>query len=207
VRRTGGIEAVVIGVSTGGPNALNEVIPALPADLGVPVLIVQHMPPLFTQILAERLDSRSPLAVCEAAHGAPVTAGSVWVAPGGHHMLVRRDASGVHLAVTDDPPENSCRPAVDPLFRTASDAYEGRVLAVVLTGMGHDGLHGCQYVVEAGGAVLAQDEKTSVVWGMPGYVTRAGLADAVLPIGQVAGAIVDRLGAPAVRTAPGRTFN
>jgi two-component system chemotaxis response regulator CheB len=204
VRRRAAIDAVLIGVSTGGPNALNEVIPALPADLGVPVLIVQHMPPLFTKILAERLDSRAALDVHEAVDGDLVTAGGVWLAPGGHHMVVRRDTLGVHVAINDDPPENSCRPAVDPLFRTATDAYEGKVLAVILTGMGHDGMHGCEHVAGAGGQILAQDEATSVVWGMPGYVARAGLAEAVLPIGDMAGAIAGRVGSGAARAALGR---
>jgi two-component system chemotaxis response regulator CheB len=205
VRRAGPVEAVVIGVSTGGPNALAELIPALPADLGVPVLIVQHMPPLFTKILADRLENRSALHVCEAAEGDLVKAGGVWLAPGGHHMLVRRGAGGVHVAITDDEPENSCRPAVDPLFRSASDAYDGRVLAVILTGMGHDGLHGCEHVAEAGGAIIVQDQASSVVWGMPGYVARAGLADAVLPLGEVAGAITSRVRPRAVRAATRET--
>jgi two-component system chemotaxis response regulator CheB len=201
VRPTGIVSAVAIGVSTGGPNALNDVIPGLPASLPAPVLIVQHMPPVFTKILAERLDTRSALTVVEAADGDLVAPGGVWIAPGGQHMVLRREGGQVRIAITDDPPENSCRPAVDPLFRAAAEAYDGRVLAVVLTGMGQDGLRGTERLRDAGARVLAQDEATSVVWGMPGFVARNGLADDVLPLDEIGPEIVRLVtgGRPAMR--------
>lgn len=191
----GRVDVVAIGVSTGGPNALAEVLPALPADLRVPVVVVQHMPPLFTKLLAERLDGKSAIDVHEGASGDVLRPGGAWIAPGGMHMLVERRGTSVRLRLTEDPPENSCRPAVDPLFRTVAAAYGGNCLAVVLTGMGQDGLVGSQDVVAAGGQVIAQDEETSVVWGMPGYVAGSGLADAVVPLGAVAGEIVRRVSA------------
>jgi two-component system chemotaxis response regulator CheB len=186
----GGVAVVAIGVSTGGPNALSEVIPALPGDLPVPVLIVQHMPALFTQILADRLNGRSALTVAEGAEGAVVEPGGVWIAPGGHHMVVRRDGPRVRIAITDDPPENSCRPSVDPLLRSVGRVYGRQALTVIMTGMGQDGLRGIEALRAAGASVLAQDEATSVVWGMPGIVTRNGLADEVLPLAQIAPEIV-----------------
>jgi len=190
---TGRVEAVLIGVSTGGPNALAEVIPSLPADLPVPVLIVQHMPPIFTRLLAERLDAQSAVRVAEGSDRAKVEPGEVWLAPGDYHMEAVRDGAAVRLRLQQGPPENSCRPAVDVLFRSAAAAYGAGVLAVVLTGMGQDGLRGCEAVREAGGQVYAQDEATSVVWGMPGFVARAGLADRVLPLGEVGPTIVARV--------------
>jgi two-component system chemotaxis response regulator CheB len=188
------VQAVVIGVSTGGPSALAELIPSLPADLGVPVLVCQHMPPVFTRLLAERLDARSALHVQEAADGDQVRAGGVWIAPGGLHMVVRRTPGGAHvIGTTNEAPENSCRPAVDPLMRSAVASYGTGVLAVILTGMGQDGLRGCEAVVEAGGRVLVQDEASSVVWGMPGYVAKAGLADHTLPLDQLTVEITRRV--------------
>lgn len=189
------VDAVVIGISTGGPSALAELVPALPADLATPVLIVQHMPPVFTRMLAERLDARSAVRVVEATEGEPVLAGSVYLAPGGRHLgVVRRAAGGpVHVHLNDGPLENSCRPAVDVLFRSATDAWGSHLLGVILTGMGQDGLRGSEAVVDAGGTVIAQDEATSVVWGMPGFVSRHGLADAVLPLHQVPAAITQRI--------------
>lgn len=187
---------VAIGVSTGGPNALAELIPALPGDLPVPVVIVQHMPPMFTRLLAERLDAQSALTVREAEDGMRIEPGTVTIAQGDHHMVLARDAAGVRVVLNQEPPENSCRPAVDPLFRSVTALYGPRVLAVVLTGMGQDGLHGCQHVRDAGGRVLAQDEASSVVWGMPGYVVRAGLADSVLPLSSMAAAITRRVSEP-----------
>lgn len=187
----GPVEVVVIGVSTGGPNALAEVVPLLPRDLPVPVLIVQHMPPNFTRMLAERLDGRSPLTVAEGVHGAAVAPGQVWIAPGDKHMEVRSGGAGVQLALHHGPPENSCRPAADVLFRSATATYGG-VLGVVLTGMGRDGLRGAEAIRAAGGQVLAQDEQSSVVWGMPGAVAAAGLVDAIVPLSEVPGEIVRR---------------
>lgn len=191
---SGPISAVLIGVSTGGPNALSEVIPALPADLGVPILIVQHMPPMFTSMLAKRLDGESSLGVVEAYDGLPVEPGRVYLAQGGKHLELARRGTETVLSLTEGPEENSCRPAVDVLFRTAASAYGAGVLAVVLTGMGEDGLRGSRAIVDAGGVVLAQDEATSVVWGMPGAVVHAGLATQQLPIGQVAAEIARRVG-------------
>lgn len=186
--------ALVIGVSTGGPSALAELVPHLPGDLGIPVLICQHMPPVFTRLLAERLDAKSALHVQEGADGDQVRAGGVWIAPGGLHMVVRRTPGGTAVLRTNtDPPENSCRPAVDPLLRSAVDTFGSGVLAVILTGMGHDGLHGCELVAEAGGRILVQDEASSVVWGMPGYVARAGLADRALPLDELAVEITRRV--------------
>mgnify|MGYP001806863176 CR=1 FL=1 len=194
-----GVEVVVVGVSTGGPNALAEVLPALPADLPVPVLVVQHMPPVFTQLLAKRLDSACKVRVYEGSPAARPTPGTVWVAPGDHHMTVTRDHTGPRVHLNQAPPENSCRPAADVLFRSAAAAYGPGVLAVVLTGMGQDGLRGCEVIAESGGQILAQDEATSVVWGMPGFVARAGLADRVLPLPVIAHEIVRRVQATRLR--------
>lgn len=187
------IDLVVIGVSTGGPNALAQVIHQLPADLPVPVLIVQHMPPMFTKMLAERLGTKSALTVEEASAGVIAKASQVWIAPGGHHLTVSRSGGEFRLAITDDPPENSCRPSADVLFRSAAEAGGGSTLAVVLTGMGEDGLSGCRLIHQAGGQIIVQDKASSVVWGMPGAVFKAGLADKQLPLTEVAGEIVSRL--------------
>jgi two-component system chemotaxis response regulator CheB len=184
------VEVVTIGVSTGGPNALAAVMAALPADLRVPIVVVQHMPPMFTKLLADRLSAGSPLTIREAAGGETLAPGEVWIAPGDHHMAVTRTPAGVKLKLDQGPPENSCRPAVDVLFRSVAETYGPSAVAVVLTGMGQDGLIGASWIKERGGTVLAQDEPSSVVWGMPGYVVRAGLADRVLPLGEVARTIV-----------------
>jgi two-component system chemotaxis response regulator CheB len=191
--RSGQIEAVVIGVSTGGPNALAEIFGAFPADLPVPILIVQHMPPMFTRLLAERLTANSKVPVEEAASGVAVRPGRALIAPGNYHMVVVRDGLQVRALLHQDPPENSCRPAADPLFRTAAQVYGSGLLAVVLTGMGQDGLRGCEAVRAAGGQIVVQDEATSVVWGMPGFVAGAGLADRVLPLPMIANEIVKRV--------------
>ncbi|HTV02368.1 MAG TPA: chemotaxis response regulator protein-glutamate methylesterase, partial [Luteitalea sp.] len=193
VTATGAPAVLAIGVSTGGPNALAELIPALPATFAVPVVVVQHMPPMFTRLLAERLHAQSALVVREASDGLALAPGTVTIAPGDYHMVVAREGHRAIVRLTQDPPENSCRPAVDPLFRSVVAAYGSRVLAVVLTGMGQDGLRGAELVHEAGGRVLVQDEATSVVWGMPGFVARAGLADRVLPLPELAAEIVRRV--------------
>lgn len=185
---------VVIGVSTGGPNALAEVIGALPGPLAVPVVIVQHMPPVFTRLLSERLDATCKVSVVEAQDGMELLPGRIHLAQGGSHLVLRRRAASLRLALDDGPPEQSCKPAVDVLFRSAAELYGDAVLAVVLTGMGRDGLAGSQAVVAAGGTVLAQDEASSVVWGMPGFVARAGLATQVLPLKDVAITLVRRAG-------------
>lgn len=185
-------DAVVIGVSTGGPNALAELLPALPKDLDVPVLIVQHMPPMFTRMLAERLHQQSALSVVEAQTNMVLEPGTVYIAPGDFHMTVSRRGNVVATVLNQDPQENSCRPAVDVLFRSAAAVFGERLLAVVLTGMGQDGLRGAEEVRRSGGRVLAQDQATSVVWGMPGFVAEAGLAEAVLPLPKIAGEITRR---------------
>src|SRR3954452_379790 len=180
---------LVIGSSTGGPEALARVLPALPSSPPVPVLLVQHMPPVFPRQFAQRLDRLCGLRVVEAVDGTLLQPGTVHLAPGDRHLVVRTTARGPQTALTQDPPENFCRPAVDPLFRSAVAAYDGAVLGVVLTGMGSDGRIGAGIIRDAGGTVLAQDQATSVVWGMPGAVTQAGYADEVLPLDRVAEAI------------------
>jgi two-component system chemotaxis response regulator CheB len=182
----GAIDLVVIGVSTGGPDALAHFLPMLPADLPVPVAIVQHMPPVFTAMLAKRLDAVSSLSIKEAEHGEFLRKGTVYIAPGGKHLELEGTRLGPKATLNEKPPENSCRPAVDVLFRTATSATAGHLLAVVLTGMGQDGLVGARAVRNAGGTVLAQDEASSVVWGMPGFVARDGTARAVLPLNAIA---------------------
>jgi two-component system chemotaxis response regulator CheB len=184
---------LVIGSSTGGPEALVRVLPALPASLPVPVLLVQHMPPVFTRQFAQRLDRLCPLNVVEAVDGSRLAPGTVHLAPGDHHLVVRAGRNGHETALNQGPPENFCRPAVDPLFRSAVAAYDGAVLGVVLTGMGSDGRNGAGEIRAAGGAVVVQDQATSVVWGMPGAVTQAGFADEILPLSAVADAILRRL--------------
>jgi len=186
-------QVVAIGTSTGGPNALAEVFRRLPADFPVPLVVVQHMPPMFTRLLAERLTAHSPLRVQEASSGNLLPAANAWIAPGDHHLMVLRDGAQVRLLVHQDPPENSCRPSVDVLLRSVAQTFGPRALAVILTGMGQDGLRGCEAIREAGGQIIAQDEATSVVWGMPGYVARAGLADRVLPLPLIAEEIVRRV--------------
>jgi two-component system chemotaxis response regulator CheB len=184
---------LVIGSSTGGPEALARVLPALPASLPVPVLLVQHMPPVFTRQFAQRLDRLSALRVVEAVDGTPLRPGTVHLAPGDHHLTVRGSGRGATTTLSQDPPENFCRPAVDPLFRSAVTAYDGAVLSVVLTGMGSDGRAGASAIRDAGGTVVVQDQATSVVWGMPGAVATAGLADEVLPLDRIAEAITRHL--------------
>jgi two-component system chemotaxis response regulator CheB len=187
------VDAVVIAVSTGGPNALSELMPALPANLPVPVFIVQHMPTFFTQALARRLDQISALAVTECTAPSPVSAGEVWLAQGGAHLVVQRRDDVIWVAPDDAEPENFCRPAADVLFRTAVAAFSGRLLGVVLTGMGHDGLAGCREIRAAGGQVIVQDKASSVVWGMPASVADAGLAERTLPLPDIAPEIVRRV--------------
>jgi two-component system chemotaxis response regulator CheB len=184
------IDVVAIGVSTGGPNALAELLPALPKSLPVPVLLVQHMPAMFTRLLAGRLNRRSELEVAEGIDGAVVQPGEAWIAPGDYHMRVLGDRDSVRIGLSQAPAENSCRPAVDVLFRSVAEVYGGAVLSVVLTGMGQDGLRGCERIVEADGRVIAQDQATSVVWGMPRAVVDAGLADCVLPLDRIASEVV-----------------
>lgn len=193
IRPAGAIEMLVIGVSTGGPNALAEVVPHFAKDIGVPVLIVQHMPPMFTKLLAERLAALCPLNCKEAVSGEEIGPGDLRLAPGNFHMTVTRKEKRFYTHLNQDPPENSCRPAVDVLFRHAASSTQGKVLGVVLTGMGQDGLRGCEAIRSEGGGIIAQDEATSVVWGMPGAVCQAGLADAILPLGEIGPEIMRRM--------------
>jgi len=189
---------VAIGSSTGGPQALAELVARLP-PLAVPVVVVQHMPAGFTAMLAEHLDRLGPLRCAEAREGEPLSPGRIFLAPGERHLLLQAVAEGApRLRLTTDPPENFCRPAVDPMLRSAVAACGGRVLAVILTGMGQDGLAGCRAVVQAGGQVLAQDEASAVVWGMPGAVARAGLATLLAPPAQLA----ERIAALAAERVP-----
>jgi two-component system chemotaxis response regulator CheB len=187
------IDIVAIGVSTGGPNALARLIPALPAEFPVPVVVVQHMPPVFTKSLAQRLAACSKIAVNEGAPDEVLSGGSVWIAPGGYHMVLKRQIVAVQIDIHQAPPENSCRPAADVLFRSVSKVYDGHTLAVVLTGMGKDGLRGCEVIHEQGGQIIVQDERSSVVWGMPGNVVRAGLADSVLSLDEMTSEIIRRV--------------
>ena len=182
--------AVAIGVSTGGPAALAEVVPQFPAAFPLPIFIVQHMPPLFTRLLAERLDALTPLSVEEGAAGEAVRPGRIYIAPGDLHMRVASSASGAVIRLDQGPPLNSCRPAVDALFSSLADLYGPAVVAAVLTGMGHDGMTGAQRLAARGACILAQDEATSVVWGMPGSVVQAGVASRILPLADVVPAIV-----------------
>jgi two-component system chemotaxis response regulator CheB len=187
------VEIVTIGVSTGGPKALATFLPQLPADFPVPIVIVQHMPPLFTKLLAQRLAARSAIHISEGVAGATLRPGQAWIAPGDYHMALRHEANAVRVHLHQGPPENSCRPAVDVLFRSVAETYGSHTLAIVLTGMGQDGLRGCEYIRRAGGQVLVQDQASSVVWSMPGLVAKAGLADKVLALDQFGAEIVHRV--------------
>ncbi len=184
-------EILAIGISTGGPKALMEVVPFLPAALPVPVLIVQHMPPIFTQALADSLAKKSKVKVREAAEGDILEAGTVYIAPGGLHMRVKsRDAAGrISLEITDDPPVNHCKPSVDYCFKSLTKYFERKVLAVIMTGMGNDGTTGLRLLKRSGAEVIAQDQATSVVFGMPAEAIKAGVVDQVLPLNRIAARI------------------
>lgn len=200
LRRTPPIrpEILVIGSSTGGPQALSTLLGGLRADLTLPILIAQHMPPQFTAILAEHLARIGRRPCAEGRDGEPIQPGRIYVAPGDFHMVVGSDGPRRVIRVNQAPPENFCRPAVDALFRSAAACYGAATLAVVLTGIGADGTRGGEAVVAAAGALLAQDEASSVVWGMPGSVARAGLCSAVLPLA----ALAERIGDLATGTRP-----
>jgi two-component system chemotaxis response regulator CheB len=179
--------ALLIGASTGGPQALMSLVSGIgPVIDRFPVLITQHMPPTFTTILAEHLGRASQRPAREGIDGELVRPGRIYLAPGGHHMRVVRQGANAAIALDDGPPVNFCKPAVDPMFASAIDVWQGGVLAVVLTGMGSDGMRGGKEIVAAGGSVIAQDEASSVVWGMPGSATHAGICAAVLPLDQIA---------------------
>ena len=183
-------DVIAIGSSTGGPQALTAVLKALPGSVPVPIVIVQHMPPIFTKHLADRLNQESALTVKEAQGGESLEPGHVYIAPGDYHMELRRDGIAVKTVLTQKPPENSCRPSVDVLFRSVASVYGQGSLAVVLTGMGQDGTRGGEHIVHAGGTIVAQDEASSVVWGMPRAVTDAGLASQVLPLNSIPGELL-----------------
>jgi len=191
VRRPGGpVQLVAIGSSTGGPDALAKVLPLLPPNLKVPVVIAQHMPPIFTAMLAMRLSAKSAVPVRECVSGERLAAGCAIIAPGDFHMEVAEENGTVCLRTHQGPKENYCRPSVDVLFRSIARIYGPRTLAVVLTGMGQDGLKGCEILRGLGARIFVQDEASSVVWGMPGFVARGGFADKILPLDQIAAEIV-----------------
>jgi two-component system, chemotaxis family, protein-glutamate methylesterase/glutaminase len=186
-------QLLAVGSSTGGPQALLTLVRGLGSRLPVPLVVTQHMPPTFTRVLAEHIGRAGALPCAEAEDGAPLRAGSIAVAPGGRHLIIERGQAGLRARLSDGPPVNYCRPSVDPMLESAAQACDGRVLVTMLTGMGHDGLEGTRRVVKAGGTALAQDEATSVVWGMPGAVAQAGLCHAVLPLPDIAPALLDLL--------------
>jgi two-component system chemotaxis response regulator CheB len=179
-------DVVAISLSTGGPAAIAEIVSELPADFKAPILVVPHMPQMFTRFFAERLSTQTPMRVVEAADGQAVQPGVVYVAPGDFHLTVHKRTGHYAIALDQEPLQNSHRPSADVLFRSVAETYGARALALILTGMGQDGLRGSEEISRAGGRVLVQDEATSVVWEMPGLVASAGLADAVLPLGELA---------------------
>jgi two-component system, chemotaxis family, protein-glutamate methylesterase/glutaminase len=179
-------EIVVLGISTGGPQSLIHMIPQLPADLGVPVLIVQHMPPLFTKSLADDLNRRCDWNVVEAQNNEKIQNDHIYIAPGAKQMKIDRRDDGSFIVITDDPPENNCKPAVDYLFRSAAFAYGANCLGVVMTGMGSDGTLGCRLLKRFGAQVIAQDQASCIVYGMPRQVIEDGLADVIAPLDQIA---------------------
>ncbi len=178
-------KVLAIGSSTGGPQALLSLFKSLGGRIAVPVLVTQHMPATFTAILAEHLARASAMKCAEAIDGEPLRGGQIFVAPGGFHMIVKAGDTENLIRLTTTPPENFCRPAVDPMLRGIAESFGTRALVLILTGMGQDGLQGCKAVTAAGGTVIAQDEASSVVWGMPGAVATAGLCSAVLPIAEI----------------------
>jgi two-component system chemotaxis response regulator CheB len=191
-------DVIAVGSSTGGPQALLQFFTELGKDVTQPIFITQHMPPTFTAILAEHITKQSGLKCKEAVDGDVVRSGNIYLAPGNFHMVVKDESGRRVISLNQDAPESFCRPAVDPMLRSLVKVYGKKVLAVILTGMGADGLKGCQNVVDAGGTILAQDEATSVVWGMPGAVAMAGICTQVLPLGLMAKAVreyADRGGA------------
>jgi two-component system chemotaxis response regulator CheB len=186
---------VAIGVSTGGPDALARFLPSFPANFPLPVVIAQHMPPIFTTLLAKRLASKCVLPVREGQPGDLLGPSCIWIAPGDYHMVVQEEDRQMRLRTHQGPRENFCRPSADVLFRSVAAVYGVNSLGVILTGMGQDGLKGCEALYAAGGSVIVQDEASSVVWGMPGIVARAGLAEKILPLDQISGEILRRVAA------------
>jgi two-component system chemotaxis response regulator CheB len=187
------IKIVAIGVSTGGPNALMDLLPRFPTDFSAPIVIVQHMPALFTKMLAERLNDATKIPASEAVHGEEISPGRIYIAPGGFHLEVKRLLGRNVFALNEGEPENSCRPAVDVLFRSVAKTYRDQALGVVLTGMGSDGLKGAQAIKDAGGVILVQDRESSAVWGMPGAIVDAGIEPIVLSLGAIANEVTTRV--------------
>jgi two-component system chemotaxis response regulator CheB len=187
------VDVLAIGSSTGGPDALARVLANLPTDLAVPIVVTQHMPPVFTRMFAERLNGSTPLHVVEAAAGMELTPGTVYIAPGDRHLLLHRRGTATVTQLSSAPPENSCRPAVDVMFRSVAAVFGPAACVAVLTGMGQDGRNGAKALRDAGAEVLAQDEATSVVWGMPGAVVTAGLVSEILPLDKIAPALLSRV--------------
>ena len=192
VKRQGKSEIVTIGISTGGPNALARMMPMLPGDLGVPIVIVQHMPPVFTRSLANSLNAKCALTVKEAQDGEVILPNVAYIAPGGKQMKLVASADGLNrlIKITNDPPENSCKPSADYLFRSVADYYVGRSTAVIMTGMGSDGTRGLQVLKQKGALVIGQNEASCVVYGMPKAPAELGLIDVVAPLDKIAGEIV-----------------
>ena len=184
---------VAIGVSTGGPDALARLLPVFPANFPLPVVIAQHMPPIFTTLLASRLASKCALPVRECQPGDLLCPSCVWIAPGDYHMVVQEEDHRIRLRTHQGPRENFCRPSVDVLFRSVAEVYGAHSLGIILTGMGQDGFKGCEVLSAAGASLIVQDEASSVVWGMPGFVARAGLAEKILPLDQIGGEIIRRV--------------
>lgn len=180
-----------IGSSTGGPQALMATLSALPAAMQLPIVIVQHMPPTFTRLLADQLHRTTGRPACEGEEGMALEPGHIYVAPGGVHMCIERGATGGIIHINNGPPENFCRPAVDPLFRSLATAYGPSALVLILTGMGSDGARGAEAVAAAGGTILAQDEATSVVWGMPGAAAATGVVSALIPLAEIGARLGD----------------
>lgn len=185
-------EIVAIGVSTGGPNALASALPQIPENFHLPIVIVQHMPPMFTKLLAERLNAQCKLKVVEASHEEEIKSNTIYIAPGDYHMEVKRVSGVLRTHLHQGPQECSCRPAVDVLFRSVANLFKEKAFGVVLTGMGYDGLHGSELIKQFGGQVIVQDKESSIVWGMPGAVAEAGIADAILPLASIPHEIIRR---------------
>jgi two-component system, chemotaxis family, protein-glutamate methylesterase/glutaminase len=185
---------LAIGSSTGGPQALVKMLQDMGTIGHIPVFLTQHMPSSFTKLLAEQITRQTGWTCSEAADNTPVTNGVVWIAPGDNHLVIEGTITQPLMRLTKTPPENFCRPAVDPMLRSLAKMYGPNLVTVILTGMGQDGLLGCQEVVKAGGVVFAQDAATSTVWGMPGAVSNAGICEAVLPLGQIGQTIRQRFG-------------
>ncbi len=180
------IDVIALGVSTGGPNALGKLIPKLSKDLPIPILAVQHMPPVFTATLAAQLNKNSDITVVEGESDMGVEAGHMYIAPGGKHMIAKESRNGKSISITDTPPVQSCKPSVDVLFNSMAEVYGGNILSVILTGMGSDGANGVAEITVKGGHSIVQDEKSSLIWGMPGAVSKRGLAHEEIPLSKLA---------------------